>query len=145
MSSKTKFLFILILLSIFIIVALPPEVRATTCAIDNYPELISVVGSKVTTSCVPPYTLQSMQHIHNAAQSFGSYFFTFLKMITVLSGSVSTLLIVKSGWTYLLSGGNVKHVQDAKSGMFHAAIGLFISSGAFIILNLIGKIVGIGF
>jgi hypothetical protein len=62
-------------------------------------------------------------------------------IITYLTGAISIIIIMISGFNYITSNGDSNKVGKAKSALIYAAVGLAITvSAQIIILFVVGKI-----
>jgi hypothetical protein len=84
-------------------------------------------------STVPP-TLDGLNII------FGNL----ISVVLALGGFILFFMIISSGFKYLTSGGDPKAAEGAKKTFTYAVGGLVLLSAAYLILNLIGAITGVG-
>ena len=62
-------------------------------------------------------------------------------MINIVAGLASTVAaggLVWSGIVYMTAGGNLQHIERAKSIFKHSLIGLVLCIAAFVLANLVG-------
>lgn len=62
--------------------------------------------------------------------------------ITIL-GLLGFVMILYGGFKYLISGGNTKHTDSARSTITYAIIGIVVALSSIIILNLISSFTGV--
>lgn len=62
--------------------------------------------------------------------------------ISVL-GIIAFMMLIVGGFKYMLSGGNSKGIESARSTITFAIVGIVVALSAFIILNLIADFTGI--
>jgi len=62
--------------------------------------------------------------------------------ITII-GLAGFIMIIWGSFKYLLSGGNSKHTESARSTITYAIIGLVVALSSIIILNLISAFTGV--
>ncbi|GEM_PF-6216792 len=67
----------------------------------------------------------------------GPYLIALYRYLVGISGVVAGLIIVWAGVTWLISGGNPEHINDAKKKIGNAIIGLFLIVGSYVILNIV--------
>lgn len=67
----------------------------------------------------------------------------FLTVFIALIGLAAFVMIVVASFRYLLSGGNTKGTEQARSTVTYAVIGIVVALSAFIILNLLSAFTGI--
>lgn len=80
--------------------------------------------------------------IKDAFPSFGSLVTVVLAAIGSLMGLIFFALLIWGGIRYMLSRGDEKATQEARTVLTNAAIGLLIVLGAFAIITLIGLLTG---
>ncbi|QST03013.1 hypothetical protein IMZ31_20925 (plasmid) [Pontibacillus sp. ALD_SL1] len=110
------------------------EVEAKTCPIGQFPWVSDYNGGDVVVKCKFPVTEDnSNEKINNIKQ----YVLYFLKMIIVTTTAFATLRIVMAGYNYIFSRGNSDQIEEAKTKIMQAGIGILVASSAFIILNIV--------
>lgn len=67
----------------------------------------------------------------------------FLSVAITLIGLVGFVMILYGSFKYLISGGNSKHTDSARSTITYAVIGLVVALSSIIVLNLISAFTGI--
>lgn len=67
----------------------------------------------------------------------------FLSVAITLIGLVGFVMILYGSFKYLISGGNSKHTDSARSTITYAIIGLVVALSSIIVLNLISAFTGI--
>lgn len=63
--------------------------------------------------------------------------------LLALAGSVALILIIVGGIRWITSQGDPKALAQARTTLTYAIIGLFLVLTSFLILNIIGEILGI--
>lgn len=66
-----------------------------------------------------------------------------LSVALTFIGLAGFVMIIYGAFKYLLSGGNSKGVESARSTITFAIVGLVVALSAFIILNLIAEFTGV--
>ena len=70
--------------------------------------------------------------------------FNLVTFIFALIGLSFLVSLIMAGWDYLLSSGDPKKVAAASSRLLNSLIGLVICFSAFLIVNLITTMIGLG-
>lgn len=76
-------------------------------------------------------------------QGFACLIGNVLSVAITLIGMVALVMFIAASFRYLLSGGNSKSTEQARSTLTYAVAGLVVAISAFIILNLISNFTGI--
>lgn len=63
-----------------------------------------------------------------------------IKVIAGLAGLVATVFFVIGGFGYITSSGNPEHLDRSKKTLLWAAIGLAITTGAFVLSNIVADL-----
>lgn len=71
-------------------------------------------------------------------------FNNFIYFLIIMAGVVAVYFVVASGIKFIVSGGEPEKVAQARKSMTFALVGLFIVVAAFIIVNFIGRTLGVG-
>ncbi|HEX8964831.1 MAG TPA: hypothetical protein VF820_00175 [Patescibacteria group bacterium] len=61
----------------------------------------------------------------------------------IFVGSVTVILIIFSGYKFMMSGGDAKQVEGARKTFTFAIVGLLVVLFSFFLLNIIGSITGV--
>jgi TRAP-type C4-dicarboxylate transport system permease small subunit len=61
-----------------------------------------------------------------------------------LAGIALFIALVVGGYNYLMSGGNPKQMEQAKNTLTYAIIGVVLIVAAYLIILILGNIVGVG-
>lgn len=78
-----------------------------------------------------------------AVTQFTTFASNLLSLITTVGGLMFLLYFVLGGLSWITAGGDKTKVDDAKSKMTSAAIGLIVIASAYAISFIIGKVLGI--
>lgn len=76
-------------------------------------------------------------------QGFECLLANILTVFIALIGLAAFVMIVVAAFRYLLSGGNTKGTEQARSTLTWAIIGIVVALSAFIILNLLSAFTGV--
>ena len=92
--------------------------------------------------CLAGYPLglafaQSIPNPVGGVNSFPQLLTNIAKGVSVLIGSLATIMIIWAGILYLTSGGNPQKTQTAKTALIYAVIGIVIALAAFSISQII--------
>lgn len=63
--------------------------------------------------------------------------------LLLFAGIVAIFLVIHSGFKFVLAGGDPKKVEDARSTLVFAILGLVIVFFAFLILNIVAFVTGV--
>ncbi len=66
-----------------------------------------------------------------------------LGYVLVIAGLVAVIYLILGGFKYLTSGGNPKAVEEAKSTLIYAIVGLIIVAAAFAIKSWVFSLIGV--
>lgn len=67
-----------------------------------------------------------------------------VNLVFLIIGLIFFATLVMSGWDYLMSSGDPKKIAAAGSRFLNAFIGLAVSFFAFLIVNIITNMIGLG-
>lgn len=124
----------------FVSVEKAETVEAAVCPIGQFPQLTG--DNPVTFQCKDP-VIAGADNSKTKVQKVQAYFLFFLKMLTGISTAIAVLVIVMSGFMYVTSEGNSRKLEEAKTWLVRAGVGLLVVSSAFIILSLVSNISGL--
>jgi len=69
--------------------------------------------------------------------------FKISRYIFSIIGALAFLMFVYGGFTFILSRGNAEHVQQGKSILTSAVIGLAVSFGGYALVRFLGSVLGV--
>jgi heme O synthase-like polyprenyltransferase len=69
---------------------------------------------------------------------------TFIYWGLMFGGSVSVIFIIVGGIRFVISSGDAKQLDQARKTVLYAVLGLFLIFSAFLIINIIAGITGVG-
>lgn len=70
--------------------------------------------------------------------------FSLINFVFIIIGLVFFANLVMAGWDFMMSSGDPKKVQTATSRIMNGLVGLVMAFAAFIIVNLITNVLGLG-
>lgn len=95
----------------------------------------------IMTALVSPFVVSSLTFAASADVSrIQTFMVTIITAVIGLAGTIATLFIVIGGVQYSTSTGSPDKLDKAKRTILYAAIGLAISLGAFIIINIVTQV-----
>ncbi|MFC1711198.1 pilin [Patescibacteria group bacterium] len=60
-----------------------------------------------------------------------------IEILVALAGILAALFFVWGGVGYITSSGNPEHLEKSKKTIFYSAIGLAVSLGAYVLVNIV--------
>lgn len=60
-----------------------------------------------------------------------------IEILVTLAGILAALFFVWGGVGYITSSGNPEHLEKSKKTIFYSAIGLAVSLGAYVLVNIV--------
>lgn len=90
---------------------------------------------------IKPFTTKSIQ----TPDVYGDIYIPFIgqyaagiyKYLILIAGIIAAVRIIAAGFNYIIAGGNAQQIEEAKSSIGHALIGLLIVFGSYSILYFI--------
>lgn len=124
-----------------------PVTEAKMCPPGQFPWVTSFAPnednptqSTLTMSCKNPVVKDNTS---KAVREASEYYATRVKILQFFSTTIAFGLLIAAGYSYMMSGGNDKSIQEAKKLLILSAVGFFVTSAGFIIYKLIEQTVGI--
>lgn len=88
-------------------------------------------------------TIQNPTVFADGPQGFFNFLSTIFKLAGTIAGIYFIIQIIIAGYTYLSANGDEKKTTQAWTTIWQSLIGITIVASAFILANVIGKLVGI--
>lgn len=60
-----------------------------------------------------------------------------LTVVYTLTGAIAVIMLIISGYMYVMSGGNAETVKKAKNGILYSVIGIIVIVSAFTITQFV--------
>jgi hypothetical protein len=99
------------------------------------------IGGKITS--IGGYDPVEAGGTGTAVSQFTNFASNLLSLITTVGGLMFLLYFILGGLSWITAGGDKGKVDEAKSKMTNAAIGLIVIASAYAISFIIGKVLGI--
>jgi len=125
------------------------QIEAKFCPIGQFPLLIST--DPVETDCKPTTTGMSGEDTPSGednsdemTNNIRGYLLTFLKVFMGVGTALSAVMIMYSGYSYIISAGDARKLEEAKVMLFRAGIGILVLSCSFAMMNLLNVAADLG-
>ncbi|MBI4040141.1 hypothetical protein HY389_02195 [Candidatus Daviesbacteria bacterium] len=100
---------------------------------------------KVFGNITPPEEIRNLTNQGSGAAGLSLFFTRVVQLIYLAAGIIFVFMVIFSALQWITSGGDKEAVGKARARLTYAIIGITILSLTFVILNVLGNILGFQF